>query len=173
MYYLTIKARVSVFNKLGISFIPNSFFFITCQPARPYAESWGCNGEQHRASPGLHEAYSPVAGMDISPGIPQKCNHKLRRGHVEKGDSGIRIYNRVPNLVETEDSQGRLKHYLNQNIKGDLSEDRALRKEHCLQRPCGGREQTACSRSWKTAEEWGRTMQTNTAGWAEARSLRA
>ena len=85
--------------------------------------------------------------MDISLGIAQKCNYKLKRGHIEKGHSGIRVCNRGPNIVERESSQGRLKHYLRQNTSEELSDGRALRKEHSLQRPCGGREQLAWPKS--------------------------
>lgn len=79
------------FNKLRILLMQH-FFFITTNLPGP-VQNWGYSGEQNRAGPGLHGACSPVGEMDISPGIPQKCIHKLRRGHKEKGHSSLRIYN--------------------------------------------------------------------------------
>ena len=79
--------------------ISANIFFITYQLVRLYAESWGYSGKQNRPVPGLGEAYSLVDETDISLGIPQKCNHKLKRGHVEKRHSVIRIFYRWLNLT--------------------------------------------------------------------------
>ena len=85
--------------QIGILIISASIFFITYQPVRLYAESWGYNGKQNRPGPGLGEAYSLMDKTDISLAIPQKCNHKLKRGHVEKGHSVIKIFNSWLNLT--------------------------------------------------------------------------